>query len=160
MTKIFKKVSKILHESNLSLTSAESCTGGWIAKKMTDLPGSSAVFERGFVTYSNESKQEMLGVKNETLNIHGAVSETVVVEMALGALANSNANIAVAVSGIAGPDGGSEEKPVGTVCFAWCMENEQPLCKTVLFQGNRNQIRKQSVKFAAKGLIKLINGKN
>ncbi len=157
MTDVFKKVSKILHESNLSLTSAESCTGGWIAKKMTDLAGSSSVFERGFVTYSNESKQEMLDVKQETLKIHGAVSEAVVNEMAIGALKNSNANISVAVSGIAGPGGGSVDKPVGTVCFAWCLQYEEPICKTKCFEGNRKQVRKQSVKYAIKGVINLIS---
>lgn len=110
-------VVRILTEEKLTLATAESCTGGLIASRLTDVPGSSAAFTHGFVTYSNEAKQQFVGVKSETLEAHGAVSEEVVAEMALGALDASGCDIAVSISGIAGPGGGTEEKPVGTVCF-------------------------------------------
>ena len=126
MTDILKKVSKKLHQRNLLLVSAESCTGGWLAKQITDLPGSSAIFDRGFVTYSNDSKQQMLGVQKNTIEGFGAVSENVVNEMALGALENSNADIAIAISGVAGPDGGTKEKPVGMVCFGFMQKGNTP----------------------------------
>ena len=123
-------VAQLAHrlvERGVMLVAAESCTGGWLAKACTDLPGSSAWFERGFVTYTNEAKQEMLGVTAETLQAHGAVSEPTVAEMAAGALAHSRAQISVSISGIAGPGGGSEEKPVGTVCFGWALEGSEPV---------------------------------
>ena len=120
MTSLAKKVSIFLKNNNLTLVTAESCTGGWVAKEMTDLAGSSVVFDRGFVTYSNEAKYEMLGVSEETLQNYGAVSEPVVKEMVEGALNNSSAQVAISISGIAGPGGGIEEKPVGTVCLAGC----------------------------------------
>lgn len=160
MTDIFLKVSNKLHESNLLLVSAESCTGGWVAKKMTDLPGSSKIFERGFVTYSNESKQEMLGVSQDTLQNFGAVSEQVVLEMVDGVFHNSYGSIAVAISGIAGPDGGSEDKPVGTVCFAWGIKDKQAIAETKYFHGDREQIRREAANYAVKGIIDLIDGKN
>ena len=130
MTDNLQKVSKLLHERNLSLVSAESCTGGWLAKQITDLPGSSAIFDRGFVTYSNDAKHEMLGVLETTLESFGAVSEEIVKEMAAGALAHSKADIAVATSGVAGPDGGTEEKPVGMVCFAWMLRDKNAKAAT------------------------------
>jgi len=145
MTDILDKVSKKLHEKNLSLVSAESCTGGWVAKQMTDLAGSSSIFDRGFVTYSNQAKQDMLGVSSETLDRYGAVSEQVVIEMVEGALKNSQADIAISISGIAGPSGGTTEKPVGTVCFGWMKRGEKPLVKTLLIEGDREQIRKKAV---------------
>ena len=134
------------------LTCAESCTGGWIAKVLTDRPGSSNWFDRGFVTYTNRAKQEMLGVSSETLAIHGAVSRETVLEMAHGALANSAAGYAVAVSGIAGPGGGSEEKPVGTVWIAWvCDGFADATCEH--FQGDRESVRLASVEAALAGLV-------
>jgi len=145
-----------LVELGVVLSAAESCTGGWLAKVCTDLPGSSAWFERGFVTYSNEAKQEMLGVREETLLSHGAVSEKTVVEMAVGALANSRAQIAVAISGIAGPGGGTPDKPVGTVCFAWAMEGREPHSERCRFDGDREAVRLQAVRFALHGLITLL----
>ena len=137
------------------LATAESCTGGWIAKCCTDVVGSSAWFDRGFVTYSNAAKQDMLGVRAETLAQYGAVSEAVVAEMATGALRHSQAHIAVAVSGIAGPSGGSPEKPVGTVCFAWAMRNGEVLTKTCQFAGDREAVRWQSVVFALNGILQM-----
>ncbi len=156
MTDILKEVSKKLHENNLSLVSAESCTGGWVAKKMTDLAGSSAIFDRGFVTYSNQAKQEMLGVSKVSLDKHGAVSEQVVAEMVVGALKNSQADIALSISGIAGPAGGTDEKPVGTVCFGWMKRGEKAVVKTILIAGDRDKIRKQAVEFSLEGVIKQI----
>ena len=137
------------------LATAESCTGGWIAKCCTDMAGSSAWFDRGFITYSNAAKQDMLGVRAETLAQYGAVSEAVVAEMATGALRHSQAHIAVAVSGIAGPSGGSAEKPVGTVCFAWAMRNGEVLTKTCQFAGDREAVRWQSVVFALNGILQM-----
>lgn len=137
------------------LAAAESCTGGWIAKCCTDMAGSSAWFDRGFITYSNAAKQDMLGVRAETLAQYGAVSEAVVAEMATGALRHSQAHIAVAVSGIAGPSGGSPEKPVGTVCFAWAMRNGEVLTKTCQFAGDREAVRWQSVVFALNGILQM-----
>ncbi|MFW5427359.1 MAG: nicotinamide-nucleotide amidase [Methylophagaceae bacterium] len=156
MTDILEKVSKKLHENNLSLVSAESCTGGWVAKQLTDLAGSSAIFDRGFITYSNQAKQDMLGVSLETLDNFGAVSEQVVIEMVEGALANSQADIALSISGIAGPDGGTVEKPIGTVCFGWMKRGEKALAKTVLIEGDRDKVRKQAVNISLTEIIKLI----
>jgi len=140
-----------LIERGLTVTAAESCTGGWIAKCLTDVPGSSAVFGFGFVSYSNTAKQSLLGVNGATLEAHGAVSEPVVREMAEGALARAGADLAVAVSGIAGPGGGSAEKPVGTVCFAWVASGTLE-SSTEVFEGDRDSVRGQSVEHALKGL--------
>ena len=137
-----------LEADGSTLATAESCTGGWVSKVVTDVPGSSGWFDRGFVTYSNRAKEEMLGVSPQTLATYGAVSEPVVCEMALGALARSGAVIAVAVSGVAGPDGGTEEKPVGTVCFAWARRDATPLSQRFQFAGNRAEVRHQSVRVA------------
>ena len=119
LMQLSEQVGQALKARGATVTTAESCTGGWVAKVITDIAGSSAWFERGFVTYSNEAKAQMIGVREETLAQHGAVSEPVVVEMAIGALKAARADYAVSISGIAGPDGGSEEKPVGTVWFAF-----------------------------------------
>ncbi len=156
MTEKVQKVSNFLIKNNLTLVTAESCTGGWVAKVLTDLPGSSAYFDRGFVTYSNQAKQEMLGVSGETLEVYGAVSEQVVAEMVTGALKKSSADVAIAISGIAGPDGGKKEKPVGTVCFAWQLKHHKPETQTKLFKGNRDSIREQSVDFILSGILKRI----
>jgi len=154
MTSLVRKVSNYLKENNLSLVTAESCTGGWVAKVMTDLPGSSDIFDRGFVTYSNQAKQDMLGVSMDTLETYGAVSEQVVVEMVEGALENSRANLAIAISGIAGPGGGSEAKPVGTVCFAWMYKGSPAESCTELFAGDRDTVRSNSVEFVLEEIIK------
>jgi nicotinamide-nucleotide amidase len=142
----------------LLLATAESCTGGWVAKVLTDIPGSSAWFDRGFVSYSNQSKEDMLGVSAAALAERGAVSAEVVTEMARGALANSRAGVAVAVSGIAGPDGGSEDKPVGTVLFAWAIGGQEPVTQRVQFAGDREEVRHQSVRLALERLLELLGG--
>ncbi|NOX09167.1 MAG: nicotinamide-nucleotide amidohydrolase family protein [Gammaproteobacteria bacterium] len=136
---------------------AESCTGGWIAKLITDFPGSSDYFDRGFVTYSNQSKQDMLDVSATTLATHGAVSAEVVCEMVTGVLAHSSADIAVAVSGIAGPGGGSEQKPVGTVYIAWGDGLDAPTSQCYLFSGDREAVRRQAVVAAIQGVTERIS---
>ncbi len=134
------------------LATAESCTGGWIAKVLTDRPGSSTWFDRGFVTYSNQAKEEMLGVPADIIAIHGAVSHETVVAMAAGALARSRASWSVAVSGIAGPGGGTPEKPVGTVWLAWgTPQGVNSVCEH--FPGDRNQVRSATVECALRGLL-------
>ncbi|MCP3669009.1 MAG: nicotinamide-nucleotide amidase [Gammaproteobacteria bacterium] len=145
-----------LIERGLSMASAESCTGGWIAKAMTDIPGSSGCFERAFITYSNAAKQEMLGVDPVTLDGHGAVSEQVVKEMVQGALDHSHASVAVAVSGIAGPDGGSEDKPVGTVWLAWVGKGMDIIVSREHFSGDREAVRYRSTMVALQGVLNLI----
>ncbi|MDX7990154.1 nicotinamide-nucleotide amidase [Xenorhabdus littoralis] len=153
------ELGKRLKQKKLSVTCAESCTGGWIAKVITDIAGSSAYFNRGFVTYSNDAKHEMLGVSLVSLTQFGAVSEQIVKEMAEGALKVAEANFSVAVSGIAGPDGGSEEKPVGTVWFGFAFQVEADI-QTVTycqhFSGNRDAVRLQSVIFSLKILLEEI----
>src|SRR5690606_16492582 len=132
------RVGRELKRRELMMATAESCTGGWIGQAVTMVPGSSEWFERGFITYTYISKREMLGVKPGSLSRHGAVSEQVVREMALGALRNSHAQVAVAVSGVAGPGGGSPDKPVGTVCFAWARGRGKAVVETRRFRGDRD----------------------
>ena len=127
---------------------AESCTGGWAAQALTSISGSSVWFDRGFVTYSNQAKQEMLGVTLETLRHFGAVSPETVKDMAEGAVKHSGAQVAFAISGIAGPTGGSDSKPVGTVCFAWCLPGKDTETATLIFPGDRTQVRAQAVAYA------------
>ncbi|WP_102798301.1 nicotinamide-nucleotide amidase [Bowmanella denitrificans] len=136
-----------LKQKGWTMTCAESCTGGGIGYAITSVSGSSSWFERGFITYSNQAKQDLLGVQSDTLVVHGAVSAQTVEEMAQGALNAAKADMAIAVSGIAGPDGGSPEKPVGTVWFGLALKGET---KSVLqrFEGDRQQIRQQAVEFA------------
>ncbi|MCW8330611.1 nicotinamide-nucleotide amidohydrolase family protein [Photobacterium sp. SDRW27] len=134
-------------------TTAESCTGGGVSSAITDIAGSSGWFDRAFVTYSNEAKQQMLGVAAATLDSHGAVSEQVVREMASGALSHSAATISVAISGIAGPGGGTEVKPVGTVCFAWADKTGWMEIETCLFDGDRNAVRQQAVEKSLSGML-------
>ena len=153
LNRIILKVVDSLRLQNLKIVTAESCTGGLIAALLTELPGSSAWFERGFVVYSNLAKQEMLGVSSKLIEKHGAVSEEIAIAMATGALARSAAIIAVAVTGIAGPTGGSKNKPVGTVWFAWAKTNMQ--CRSLHMHfgdKNRRQIRALSCKLALEGL--------
>jgi nicotinamide-nucleotide amidase len=135
------------------LATAESCSGGWVAKVCTDLAGSSDWFERGFVTYSNESKCDMLGVSEETLKKYGAVSEQTVREMASGALARSQAHWALAISGIAGPAGGSRDKPVGSVWFAWAGPDDWRCSRLCHFDGDRDAVRSQAVATAIRVLV-------
>ncbi len=150
------QVGEALKAQGLMLATAESCTGGWIAQAVTAVPGSSHWFERGFVTYTYISKREMLGVSQETLGAHGAVSEQTVREMVVGALANSHAQVAVAVSGTAGPAGGTPQKPVGTVCFAWSVKNGEPKSATRRFKGDREAVRRAAVKTALEGILGLL----
>jgi len=140
------------------LTAAESCTGGWLAQSVTAIAGSSAWFERGFVTYSNAAKVEMLGVPETTLERHGAVSEATARAMAQGALAHSRADWSVAITGIAGPAGGSAEKPVGTVCFAWAWQAGGCEAQTCHFTGDRAAVREQAVRQALAGLLGRLAG--
>lgn len=156
MEQLSKQVGQVLFEQKLVLATAESCTGGWVAQVVTQISGSSQWFDRGFVTYSNEAKQEMLGVSGETLQHHGAVSEQTVKEMAEGALENSRAQVTLAISGIAGPTGGTAEKPVGMVCFAFAGRDFSTQTNTQYFQGDRHQVRHQSVQYALRRLIELI----
>lgn len=135
-----------------TMATAESCTGGWIAKCCTDRAGSSAWFDRGFVSYSNESKHELLGVENVVLKGAGAVSREVALQMAAGARLRAGTEIAVAVTGIAGPDGGSAEKPVGTVWFAWALEDLAE-AELLQFPGDRETVRRRTVQHALEGLI-------
>jgi len=140
----------------LLLATAESCTGGWVSEAVTAVPGSSAWFDRGFVVYSNQAKQEMLGVRAATLKKYGAVSEPTVREMAQAALERSRAGVTLAVSGIAGPGGGSRDKPVGMVCFAWCLRGRAPMSATRRFSGDREAVRRQAAVLALEGLLELL----
>ena len=153
-----KKLFSILCEKNLKISTAESCTGGMIGASITSIPGISAYYECGFVTYSNEAKQKLIGVKKETLEKYGAVSAETVLEMAQGALLVSGADIAVSVSGIAGPGGGSEEKPVGLVYIGYAEKNKR-LFKKLNLSGTREEVRLQTVKFALEMIINKIENK-
>ncbi len=157
LCELVKTVAEVLSSVEMDLATAESCTGGWVAKVLTDVPGSSIYFDRGFVTYSNQSKNEMLGVREETLLLHGAVSREIVKEMAKGALELSTASMSLAVSGIAGPTGGTENKPVGTVCFAWMIRGDVPVAETMYYEGDRDSIRRQAVIHSLEGVIKQIH---
>ena len=152
-----EQLGAVLKQKGLMLTTAESCTGGWVAQVMTAVVGSSAWFERGFVTYSNEAKQEMLAVSADTLAQFGAVSEAVVCEMAQGALKHSRAQLSVAISGVAGPGGGSAEKPVGTVCFGWAKQGGKVISRRQHFEGDRQAVRRQAVVIAIQGLRELVD---
>jgi len=153
------QIGSALKLHGLMLVTAESCTGGAVASAVTDIAGSSEWFERGFITYSNEAKREMLGVAQDqdTLMHYGAVSEAVVREMVAGALFHSHAQVALAVSGIAGPAGGTLDKPVGTVWFAWGIKGKQCVASLHHLPGNRAEIRMQSVGIALKGVLELLN---
>ncbi|HZS67866.1 MAG TPA: nicotinamide-nucleotide amidohydrolase family protein [Burkholderiales bacterium] len=157
MNELVQAIAARLAAHGAMLATAESCTGGWAAQVLTALAGSSNWFERGFVTYSNGAKQEMLGVRAETLARHGAVSEETAREMALGAIAHSGASVALAVTGIAGPGGGTREKPVGTVCFAWALKGAAARSETRRFSGDREAVRRQSVERALAGVLELLD---
>ena len=152
LMQLSEQVGLALKARGATVTTAESCTGGWVAKVITDIAGSSAWFERGFVTYSNEAKAQMIGVREETLAQHGAVSEPVVVEMAIGALKAARADYAVSISGIAGPDGGREEKPVGTVWFAFASASGEGITRRECFSGDRDAVRRQATAYALQTL--------
>ena len=152
------QVGQALKAKSWMLVTAESCTGGWVGEAVTMVSGSSEWFERGFITYTNIAKQEMLGVNAATLEAHGAVSEQTVREMVAGALAHSHGHIAVAVSGVAGPTGGTPAKPVGTVCLAWAVSGAEPAAVTRLYAGDREAVRRQSVVDVLEGVLKLARG--
>lgn len=157
---IVEQLAELLIKHNKQLSVAESCTGGWVAKELTDLSGSSAWFERGFVTYSNQAKHEMLGVMESTLDTYGAVSEETVIEMAIGALKNSHADFSLSISGIAGPTGGSSEKPVGLVWFSWAAQEDKKhktlATEKKIFTGDRNSVRQQAVEYVLKKINSLL----
>lgn len=161
---LLERLAEGLARRNKRVATAESCTGGGVACAMTDMAGSSRWFERGFVSYSNEAKTEQLSVPAETIARFGAVSEEVAAAMAAGALRHSRADFGVAVTGIAGPDGGSADKPVGTVCFGWSRRGgegagereREPKTRRVLLAGNRREVREQSVETALQGLLELV----
>ena len=151
-------VGRLLKAKGENLVTAESCTGGGVAEAITAVPGSSEWFDRGFITYSNEAKQQMLKVSAATLACHGAVSENTAREMALGALAASPGTVSVSVTGVAGPTGGSPAKPVGMVCFAWARSGEAvPRSETRHFSGDRESVRRRSVVRALQGIVELLD---
>jgi len=149
-------VGERLERRGLMVATAESCTGGWAAQVLTSVAGSSAWFERGFITYTNRAKQEMLGVSAQTLELYGAVSEETVREMAQGAIQHSHAQVALAISGVAGPAGGSLQKPVGTVCFGWAQRGMEAVSSRQHFAGDREAVRRQAVAFALQGVLDLL----
>ena len=151
-----ERVGRALETRRFMIATAESCTGGWLAEAITMVPGSSAWFERGFVTYTYISKREMLGVSVMTLERQGAVSERCVREMVEGALRESHAQVAVAVSGTAGPSGGTPEKPVGTVCFAWALKDRSVWTEVKHLAGDREAVRRQSVINALEGVLAIV----
>ena len=153
LTTLATIVGARLKARGLRLATAESCTGGWVAGAVTAIAGSSEWFDRGFVTYSNDAKMEMLGVSAATLEAFGAVSEQTAGEMAAGALAHSHAQLALSITGVAGPGGGSAEKPVGMVCFGWAGEGGAPIVITRNFSGDRESVRRQSVICALQGVL-------
>lgn len=147
------KVGRQLLANGERLATAESCTGGWVGQCLTAIAGSSGWFDRGFITYSNDAKIEILGVPADALAAHGAVSEAIAAAMALGALERSRADWALAITGVAGPEGGSATKPVGTVCFAWAGPEGCVATATHHFDGDRETVRAQSVAHALTGIL-------
>lgn len=156
MTALLEEIAGTLQHLHWQLVTAESCTGGLVASCITEIAGSSAWFERGFVTYSNRAKQELLNVPEELIYHYGAVSKEVASAMVTGALHNSMGHIALAVTGIAGPDGGSVEKPVGTVCFAWATRDNSPMLLKKQFDGTRQEVRWAACQEALMGTLDLI----
>lgn len=158
ISKLVQQLADKLLSKKLIMATAESCTGGWISQSLTSLAGSSDWFDTGFVTYSNDAKQRLLNVPESILGVDGpgAVSEETVLAMSRGAIANSRANVAVAVSGIAGPDGGSDQKPVGTVWIAWQWEDKS-LARCFQFNGDREAVRLASVVAALEGTLMLVD---
>lgn len=147
------QVADLLVARNWRMATAESCTGGWIAKCCTDIAGSSAWFDRAYVTYSYRAKEQMLGVSHDDLVKHGAVSEIIARQMALGAKRHSNAAVVVSATGIAGPGGGMPGKPVGLVHFGWCIGDQPVACDAAVFSGDRNAVRQQTVMHALEGIV-------
>lgn len=157
MEMLLEDIAQLAQRRSAVIATAESCTGGWVAQELTSIAGSSVWFDRGFVTYSNAAKEEMLGVSAEIIKNHGAVSEQVVRAMAEGVLAKSSASISVSISGVAGPGGGSAEKPVGTVWFAWAEAGQETEVQKYCFEGDRESVRKQAVRVALQGILKKLS---
>ena len=153
--RLAEEAGALLLNNQATLAAAESCTGGWVCQAVTDVAGSSAWFDRGFVTYTNAAKQELLGVPEPVLIEHGAVSEATVRAMAAGALRNSHADCTLAVSGIAGPTGATPGKPVGTVWFAWAKRDGECIARREQFDGDRRTVRHQAVAVALQGILAL-----
>jgi nicotinamide-nucleotide amidase len=151
-------LGQALLRHRLRLATAESCTGGGLAYAITAIPGSSEWFERGFITYTNEAKQEMLSVPHDTLASHGAVSEQTAASMAVGVLIHTPADLAVSITGIAGPDGGTAGKPVGTVCLGWARRGGATRTARIVFEGDRARIREQAILMAMQGLLDMLGG--
>ena len=151
--KLLAKVASLLTARNWRMATAESCTGGWIAKCCTDVTGSSAWFDRAYVAYSYRAKEQMLGIVHDDLLKHGAVSEDIACQMAMGAKENSKAAVTVSATGIAGPGGGMPGKPVGLVHFGWCVGDQPVSCDAVVFTGDRDSVRQQTVLHALEGII-------
>lgn len=156
MNQLAAQLGAALHAHGMMLASAESCTGGGVASAVTEIAGSSGWFDRGFITYSNQAKVDMLGVSSDTLARFGAVSEATVREMVYGALRHSQAQLALAVSGIAGPGGGTTEKPVGMVWFAWGIKDGASAARVHQLAGTRAEIRTQAVRIALQGVLELL----
>ena len=151
-------VAELLTARNWRMATAESCTGGWIAKSCTDVAGSSAWFDRAYVTYSYRAKEQMLGVSHDDLLKYGAVSDEIALQMASGAKQHSNTAVVVSATGIAGPAGGMPGKPVGLVHFGWCIDDQPAVCDAAIFEGDRQSVRQQTVLHALKGIILRIDG--
>ena len=156
VTRLSREVGAACVKRGLFVTAAESCTGGGVAEALTRVPGSTRYFERGFVTYGNEAKEQLLGVAHATLLAHGAVSEATARAMAEGAVARSNARLGVAITGIAGPGGAVPGKPVGLVWFAWAQRGGPTQARAFLFKGGRERVRRQSVAVALQGFLDLL----
>jgi len=156
LERISSELGELLKLKDYTFTCAESCTGGWVGHALTSIPGSSEWFGSSFVTYSYEAKTQILGVSSQDLDSFGAVSEEIVEQMVSGALDKSGADVGVAISGIAGPDGGTDTKPVGTVCFAWKINGQEVIASVEHFSGDRNEVRYSSVERALMGTIELI----
>jgi nicotinamide-nucleotide amidase len=156
LARLAEAVGDLLRRAGQTLVTAESCTGGWISKAVTDIPGCSGWFDCGIAAYSYEAKQALLGVRPETLIRHGAVSEETVLEMVSGALIHSGATVAVAVTGIAGPGGGTTDKPVGTVWIAWKRRGGYPRMRCFHFDGDREHVRRRTVAAAFEGLREIL----
>jgi len=156
ITNTLEALAKLLIDANLRIATAESCTGGWIAKSVTDIEGCSQWFDSAIVTYSNDAKISLLGVSQQVLDTHGAVSQPVVKQMVLGLLDRCSANIGVSVSGVAGPAGGTSDKPVGTVWIAWANAGVFIEAVRYQFKGDREQVRLQAVNTALKGILRLL----
>ena len=154
------ELGSLLNKKNYFFTTAESCTGGWVGQSLTSVPGSSSWYGCGFITYSNIAKYKILDVSKEILDNYGAVSQEVVEAMVKGALLKSRANLGVAISGIAGPGGGTLERPIGTVCLAWKLNDLPTLSVTEVFEGSREEVRFKSVSKALEGAISLLKNDN